>query len=136
MQNRGEGGHDPEEDARACVELVKRKCRGGAGFGEFKTDVEGLFERLGRGTKRVGIGKWVGGEGGVANDLRTAVVDRGRNPSAWHGAGASTTVGCASDGDVLKGILSILPEHDFVWARFMGVAEASGCEWKSHLVLS
>lgn len=132
MQNRGEGGHDPEEDARACVELVKRKCRNGPGFGEFRTDVEGLFERLARGTKRSGIGgRWIissGGEDGVVSELKTAVVDRGKNPAAWHGAGASTTIGCSSDEDVLKGVLTVLPEHDFVWARFMAVAEASGCK--------
>ena len=38
--------HNSEEDARACIELLKRKVA--AGFGEFKnvTEVESVFERL------------------------------------------------------------------------------------------
>ncbi len=30
IQDRGPGGHDPEEDARACVDLLKAKIRNGA----------------------------------------------------------------------------------------------------------
>lgn len=29
IQNRGEGGHDPEEDARACIDLLKKKVQNG-----------------------------------------------------------------------------------------------------------
>jgi RNA exonuclease 1 len=29
IQNRGEGGHDPEEDARACIDLLKKKVDNG-----------------------------------------------------------------------------------------------------------
>lgn len=29
IQNRGEGGHDPEEDARACVDLLRKKVDNG-----------------------------------------------------------------------------------------------------------
>lgn len=29
IQNRGEGGHDPEEDARACLDLLKKKVDNG-----------------------------------------------------------------------------------------------------------
>ena len=29
IQNRGEGGHDPEEDARACLDLLKKKVENG-----------------------------------------------------------------------------------------------------------
>lgn len=32
IQNRGEGGHDPEEDARACLDLLKKKVENGARF--------------------------------------------------------------------------------------------------------
>ena len=38
IQDRGPGGHDPEEDARACVDLLKAKIKNGPGYGEFKTD--------------------------------------------------------------------------------------------------
>jgi RNA exonuclease 1 len=30
IQDRGPGGHDPEEDARACVDLLKAKIKNGA----------------------------------------------------------------------------------------------------------
>lgn len=29
IQNRGEGGHDPEEDARACLDLLRKKVDNG-----------------------------------------------------------------------------------------------------------
>ena len=29
IQNRGEGGHDPEEDARACLDLLRKKVENG-----------------------------------------------------------------------------------------------------------
>lgn len=35
IQNRGEGGHDPEEDARACLGLLRKKVENG----EFKGDL-------------------------------------------------------------------------------------------------
>lgn len=32
IQNRGEGGHDPEEDARACLDLLKKKVDNGTTY--------------------------------------------------------------------------------------------------------
>ena len=32
IQTRGEGGHDPEEDARACLDLMKKKVENGGYF--------------------------------------------------------------------------------------------------------
>ncbi|KAF8546353.1 hypothetical protein OG21DRAFT_1491303 [Imleria badia] len=40
IQTRGWGGHDPEEDTRACANLFRLKIQNGAGFGEFKTDLD------------------------------------------------------------------------------------------------
>lgn len=130
IQNRGEGGHDPEEDARACLDLLKKKVDNGAfpifksslvshvfagpGFGEFKTDYESIFERLSR---------------AKSGSLRCAVVDHG-NPSGWHGAKASTTVGCKTDEEVVSGLLEVIPSHNFVFGRFTSVASASGCKYK------
>ncbi|KAI0695306.1 hypothetical protein BC835DRAFT_1414931 [Cytidiella melzeri] len=36
--SRGEGGHDPEEDARAGLDLLKTRVANGPGYGEFKVD--------------------------------------------------------------------------------------------------
>lgn len=110
IQNRGEGGHDPEEDARACLDLLKKKVDNGPGFGQFKTDYESLFERMSR---------------AKAGSIRSAVVDRG-NPSSWHGSKATTTVACKTDEDVLKGLLDVAPSHNFIFGRFTGIADTCG----------
>ena len=39
IQNRGEGGHDPEEDARACVDLLRKKVEHG-------TCMRSIFTRI------------------------------------------------------------------------------------------
>ncbi|KIJ60064.1 hypothetical protein HYDPIDRAFT_99502 [Hydnomerulius pinastri MD-312] len=114
IQTRGEGGHDPEEDARACVDLLKLKVQNGAGFGEFKTDYESIFERMSRASGR-------GGPGSV----RGAVVDHG-NPAVMHGAKATTTIGCTSDQEVLDGLLQVIPAHEFAFGRFTGLADVMG----------
>lgn len=116
IQTRGDGGHDPEEDARACVDLLRLKIKNGAGFGEFKTDYESVFERMSRASGR-------GGPGSV----RGAVVDHG-NPAVMHGAKAITTIGCSSDQEVLDGLLQTIPAHEFVFGRFTGLADVLGCE--------
>ena len=36
--DRGPGGHDPEEDARACVDLLKAKIKNGAAPRHQKAD--------------------------------------------------------------------------------------------------
>ena len=86
----------------------------GPGFGEFKTDYESIFERLSR---------------AKSGSVRCAVVDHG-NPSGWHGAKASTTVGCKTDEDVFSGLLEVIPSHNFVFGRFTSVASASGCKYE------
>lgn len=117
IQARGEGGHDPEEDARACVDLLRKKIEGGPGFGEFKTDLESIFERMARSNRRAGAG-----------GIKAAVVDHG-NPAVMHGNKASTAVGCTSDEEVLKGLLDVVPSHHFAFGRFMALADLLGCEF-------
>ncbi|KAJ6456397.1 ribonuclease H [Mycena sanguinolenta] len=112
IQTGGDGGHDPEEDARACLELLQKKLEGGPGFGEFKTDYESIFERMARSTKRV-------------DKHRAAVVDIG-NPAVMHGSKATTAVGCKTDEEVLQGLLEVIPSHHFVFGRFMALANALG----------
>ncbi|KAJ7782527.1 ribonuclease H [Mycena maculata] len=112
IQTGGAGGHDPEEDARACLELLQKKMDMGPGFGEFKTDYESIFERMARTTKRV-------------EKHRAAVVDIG-NPAVMHGSKATTAIGCADDEEVLKGLLDAVPSHHFVFGRFMALANLLG----------
>ncbi|KAI5116896.1 hypothetical protein M0805_004164 [Coniferiporia weirii] len=126
IQHRPGGGHDPREDALACAELLRRKIAGGPGFGEFRSaaESESVWERLRRSVRGSSSGDPGTGEGA---HLRTALVDRG-NPSTWHapGAGAGRTLACASDAEVVQGILQCVDECDFVWARLSGLAEAQG----------
>jgi len=96
------------------VDLLRLKIQYGAGFGEFKTDFESIFERMARASGR-------GGPGSV----RGAVVDHG-NPSVMHGSKATTTIGCSSDEEVLDGLLQAIPAHEFVFGRFTGLADAMG----------
>ncbi|KAF5346349.1 hypothetical protein D9758_011478 [Tetrapyrgos nigripes] len=116
IQTRGEGGHDPEEDARACLELLQKKIAEGPGFGEFKTDYESIFERMNRAHKR---------SGGGPGSIRTAVVDRG-NPGMMHGNKSTKSVGCEDDDEVVKAILDLTPSHDFVFGRLMALANLKG----------
>ncbi|KXN82881.1 hypothetical protein AN958_02073, partial [Leucoagaricus sp. SymC.cos] len=116
IQTRGDGGHDPEEDARACLDLLKKKIENGPGFGEFKVDFESIFERMGRSTRRAG---------GGADSIRSAVVDHG-NPAVMHGSKASTAIGCTSDEEVVKQLLDVIPSHHFTFARLMSLANTQG----------
>lgn len=116
IQTRGEGGHDPEEDARACLDLLKKKIEGGPGFGEFKVDFESIFERMSRSTRRAG---------GAAGSIKSAVVDHG-NPGVMHGSKASTAVGCTSDEEVVQKLLDVIPSHHFTFARLMNLANIQG----------
>jgi len=116
IQTRGEGGHDPEEDSRACVDLLKKKIEFGPGFGEFKTDMESIFERMQRSTRR---------SGGPRGSIKSAVVDHG-NPSVMHGSKASTSIGCTNDDEVLEKLLDVIPSHHFTFGRFMALADVMG----------
>ncbi|BGP19018.1 hypothetical protein JCM10213_009273 [Rhodosporidiobolus nylandii] len=103
------GGHDSEEDARTAVELVRLKMEKGPGFGEFVTDQETVFERIGRG-----------------QDAKTsAVVDHG-TPGQWHGAKATTAIACTNDDEVLQGLLDSVSKHDLTIARFMDLSHTLG----------
>ncbi|KAJ8502161.1 hypothetical protein ONZ51_g150 [Trametes cubensis] len=110
IQNRGEGGHDPEEDARACLDLLRKKVENGPGFGEFKVDMESIFERMSR------------ARGGT---VKSAVVDHG-NPSAWHGQKATTCVACKTDDEVVDGLIRAVDSHQFLFGRFTALADARG----------
>ena len=116
IQTRGEGGHDAQEDAQACVELVKRKMKeGDSAWGTFKMDWESIFERMGR------------VKGGGGEIVRSAVVDLG-NPGVMHGSRATSCVSCKSDEEVFEGLMDVIPTHRFVFGRFMALANALGCK--------
>ncbi|KAF9058735.1 hypothetical protein BDP27DRAFT_556735 [Rhodocollybia butyracea] len=102
------------------MELVRKKVENGREFGEFKADMEGLFERIGRAVKR---SSWAAGTGG--EKIRTAVIDHG-NPGMMHGSKASTCLGCKDDEEVVKNFVDVVESDDFVFVRLMGLAGARG----------
>jgi len=121
IQTGGESGHDPEEDARASIDLLKLKVKNGPGFGEFAVDMESILERMARrsaGNGRVSISDGVGG--GI---IRTGVVDYG-TPSSWMGVKATSTVACNCDDDVAKGVAELVTTHQFVFGRMMELSGA------------
>jgi RNA exonuclease 1 len=142
IQDRGPGGHNPEEDARACMDLLKAKIKNGAfltclscrdrvdeftglgpGYGEFRADFEPILARIARSRSR--------NRASNGGHTRTAIVDHG-NPGAWHGTSATapvTTVSCANDTEVLDGLIGALDSHEFIFGRLMGLADALGCAW-------
>jgi RNA exonuclease 1 len=118
IQDRGEGGHDPEEDSRACIDLMRLKVQNGPGYGHFMVDMENVLERMGR----------AGGMGGGRLNVRTAVVDYG-NPSTWLGSKATSTAACVCDQDVVKGVEDLIGSHQFVFGRMLELSERLGCKW-------
>jgi RNA exonuclease 1 len=105
----GTDGHDSAEDATACVDLLKLKCKKGLEFGLFNTDFEMIFSRF----KRKGID--------------SAVVNSGRAGSQNFGDGVRTCTNVESDEEVVTNILEALEiEHNFVWSRMRGIELAAG----------
>jgi RNA exonuclease 1 len=116
IQTRDEG-HDPEEDACACLDLLKKKLEEGPGFGEFKTDQESIFERFGRASRKHGSG--------AGGGVRSAVMDYG-NPVQMHGNKATTALACKTDEEIVEGLLGVVRSHDFVFARLTALADTLG----------
>lgn len=107
----GEGGHDSEEDARACAGLLKMKLvhgefgtssgrsnSSGPDFGDPNEDSESVFERLTR------------------SNRTTLIADHG-NPRQWYGGAATTAVGCTTDDEVVDAVVKHVGEHNYTFAR-------------------
>ncbi|KAL7424365.1 hypothetical protein Q5752_000047 [Cryptotrichosporon argae] len=110
----GSEGHDSEEDARTCLELLRKKLAHGPDFGDPSIDVESIFERVGR---------YKSTPHGPAKT--TALVDYG-NPSGWYGAKATATVACSTDDEVVEGVLAEAESKDLVVGRFMELGNVQG----------
>lgn len=137
VQKAGHAGHDSVEDARTCLDLVKRKCeKGKAWAAGGDAQGENLFRRLARaGTSY----RSQGGEEakhGVATGKSSAAVDwgdLGRNACA----AATFRIACASDAEVEAGVVrAVAGDPDgleipgggvhFVWGRMRELEELQG----------
>ncbi|KAF2498267.1 hypothetical protein BU16DRAFT_456137 [Lophium mytilinum] len=120
QKNHGQTGHDSNEDARACLDLVRQKCEKGPKWGTSEATTESIFKRLGRAPRPHHL--QANGE-----EFRSgAVVDWG-DPSRGYGALARVAIGCENDADVVAGIKRAIEGQDldeapaggvdFVWGR-------------------
>lgn len=132
QQGHGSSGHDPIEDAVACLDLVKQKCQRGLMWGTKEASSESIFKRIGRTPVPTKYATH-----GTAGEGRTgAVVDWGR-PEKGVGGPAAVCVGCQNDDEVVEGVKTVVNGDkdaklvpaggvDFVWARLRELGLAQG----------
>lgn len=100
----GTNGHDSEEDARACIDLLKMKLVHGPEFGDPSSDTESIFERVGRYKPSGGVHR------------STLVADYG-DPRSWFGAKATKVTACTNDDEITEAVVDGVATHDVVFAR-------------------
>ncbi|KIR50845.1 RNA exonuclease 1 [Cryptococcus gattii Ru294] len=110
----GENGHDSEEDALACVDLLKMKLANGPDFGDSINNMEPIVERIGRYQ-----------DNSPESRKTSAYCDYG-DPRWLYGAKATTAVRCTSDDDVVNAVVKNAQSHTFVFGRMMELSEAQG----------
>ncbi|KAH9010510.1 hypothetical protein EDB85DRAFT_2050136 [Lactarius pseudohatsudake] len=113
IQYHGCGGHNPEEDACACVDLLKAEIKNRPRFGGFWADYEPIMARITQ--SRV---QWA----------RTVIVYPG-SLGAWDGTSATApamTVACADNAEVLDRLLGPPSRHELIFGRLIGLADALG----------
>jgi hypothetical protein len=99
------------------VDLLRKKIDGGPGFGEFKTDLESIFERMARSGRRAGEvrgvsrARWcprrmgVGGVRVVGGEMENGLVEGGeRRRRMWAWTSACVVVTGAS-------AAAVIPDH-------------------------
>nr|XP_018265795.1 uncharacterized protein I303_02169 [Kwoniella dejecticola CBS 10117]OBR87953.1 hypothetical protein I303_02169 [Kwoniella dejecticola CBS 10117] len=105
----GEHGHDSEEDAKTCVELLKMKIKYGPDFGNALENMEPIFERLNR----------------CKPAKTSALIDYG-NPRSSHGSKATTAIRCGDDDEIVEKMLEHVEGHDLIFGRLMELANVQG----------
>ncbi|CAK7211940.1 hypothetical protein SBRCBS47491_001294 [Sporothrix bragantina] len=141
-------GHDSVEDARTCLDLIKRKCEKGKAWGSSGSGQnaewaggegagESLFHRLARAGTAYRSQGGPQATGGLATGKSTAAVDWGDAKRSLGGEARIVLGGCRSDADVEAGILravqgdpdgKVVPGGgvDFVWARMRELEALQG----------
>lgn len=130
-------GHDSIEDARTCLDLVKKKCEKGKAWAAGEASGENLFKRLARAGTAYRAQAGPTATGGVAIGKSTAAVDWGEAKRSVSGQAEIVFDGCKSDEEVEQGILRAVsgdPDGavvkgggvDFVWARMRELEALQG----------
>ncbi|CED82050.1 3'-5' exonuclease [Phaffia rhodozyma] len=117
---RSTGGHDSEEDARTCLELLHLKLKFGPAFGDPAAEMEPIFQKIQRTTKASGEPKL------------TALCDRG-NPARYltQETKVTTLKDCASDDEVVEELSKVVGSHWFSFGRLTSLSEGLGWARKS-----
>ncbi|KAK4131808.1 hypothetical protein BT67DRAFT_426466 [Trichocladium antarcticum] len=129
-------GHDSIEDARTCLDLVKKKCEKGKAWASGDVQGENLFKRLARAGTAYRATAGPQATGGLPLGKSSAAVDWGDATRSACNA-ATVTISCKSDADVEAGIVRAVqgdPDGlevpgggvDFVWARMRELEALQG----------
>lgn len=130
-------GHDSIEDARTCLDLVKKKCEKGKAWAAGEASGENLFKRLARAGTAYRAQAGPSATGGVVFGKSTAAVDWGDAKRSPCNMAEVVLDGCNSDADVEAGVLRAVqgdPDGavvkgggvDFVWARMRELEALQG----------
>lgn len=118
-------GHRPEEDARACVSLVKMKIEQGIAFGRTPENKTSIFQRI----KAAGMSTaYVGGAANSYGTLATTALDC-EEDEVCQQATNSRKVNHDFYAKVLDNVTQLLRTHDFVFGRVHSLADKLG--WTS-----
>ncbi|KAK4197826.1 putative RNA exonuclease 1 [Triangularia verruculosa] len=120
-------GHDSVEDAKTCLDLVKKKCEKGKAWATGDSQGENLFRRLARAGTAYRATAGPEATGGLHVGKTSAAVEWGDMSRSACNA-ATVTIPCKSDAEVEAGIIRAVkgdPDGlevpgggvDFVWAR-------------------
>ncbi|EGS23232.1 uncharacterized protein CTHT_0008960 [Thermochaetoides thermophila DSM 1495] len=136
IQKGGVAGHDSIEDAKTCLDLIKKKCEKGRAWAANDVQGENLFRRL----ARAGVAyRATGGPeatGGIPVGKTSAAVDWG-DPTRSACNAATVVIPCNSDAEVEAGVIRavkgdpdglVVPGGgvDFVWARMRELEALQG----------
>lgn len=130
-------GHDSIEDARTCLDLVKKKCEKGKAWAAGEPSGENLFKRLSRAGTAYRAQAGPDATGGMANGKSTAAVDWGDVKRSVCNLADVVLDGCQSDAEVEAGVLRAVQGDadgavvkgggvDFVWARMRELEALQG----------
>ncbi|KAI1103302.1 exonuclease [Jackrogersella minutella] len=133
---KGVGGHDSIEDAKACLDLIKQKCEKGKSWGNHELQGENLFRRLTRMGKAYRANGGTDAKGGVHAGKTSAMIDWG-DPMKGAGAASTFPIGCKTDEEVVEGVIRAVKGDpvgeeipfggvDFVFARFRELEALQG----------
>ncbi|KXX73040.1 RNA exonuclease 1 [Madurella mycetomatis] len=129
-------GHDSIEDARTCLDLVKKKCEKGKAWATGDAQGENLFKRLARAGTAYRATAGPEATGGLPLGKSSAAIDWGDATRSACNA-ATVTISCKSDAEVEAGIIRAVqgdPDGlevpgggvDFVWARMRELEALQG----------